>query len=630
MYPEYIPLEDEHVLPAEEQPLPPIVSPTAESPEYVAELDPEEDPEEYEDDETEDGLVDYPMDGGDDGDDDNNESSGDDADDEDEDEEDEEEEKHFVPADSTIVIPTNELVSPPKGTEHIIPPPSTNTTTTGARITVRLQAAISLPPEAKVERLLAMPTPPPSPLASLSPPSTREHWLGARPHLHALSDAITATLPSPPLQPPLYLPLPIDRRNDIPEIEMPPRKRLCLSTLVSRYEIKKSSTARPTRYRVIDYGFVSTLDAEERRRGIGEVGYGIKDTWVDPSKTVHVIAPMTMGEVNIRVTELAKLHEHDTQDLYALLEDAHDKTLRKMGDMRRKMGDLQAELLALREQLRRARQPGGDARFLVKFATYTLLNATLTWWNSYIRSLGPDAYSMNWEVLKKKITDKYCLQGEIKKLEIELWNLKVKGNNVLAYTEHFQELTLICTKFVANETKKIDKYVSRLPDNIYGSMKDSKPKTLDETIELANDLMDQKLRTDVERQTNNKRKADDSFRNNHGHQQQPFKRQNVTKRNNGENLKGNGCFECGAPGHFKRDCPKLKNKDGGNVNAQAWVYAVRNAKKKRNASRDLDSNVVMGTFLLNNRYASILFDTGADRSFISNAFSSLIDIIPTP
>nr|GEW12695.1 hypothetical protein [Tanacetum cinerariifolium] len=280
-------------------------------------------------------------------------------------------------------------------------------------------------------------------------------------------------------------------------------------------------------------------------------------------------------------------------------------------------------------------------------------------------------------------------QGEIKKLEIKLWNLKVKGNDVLAYTEPFQELTLICTKFVVNETEKIDKYVSGLPDNIYGSVKAYKPKTLDETIELANDLMDQKLNTYAERQTNNKRKANDSFRNNHGHQQQPLKRQNVAKvynmgmgekkpysgnlpkctkchfhhhdsrtqkchkcnkvghfacdcrifrnvnvanaqRNNGANPKGNGYFECGALGHFKRDCPKLKIKDGGNVNAQGLVYAVGNAERKGNASRDPDSNVVTGTFLLNNRYSSILFDTDADRSFMSTAFSSLIDIVPTP
>nr|GFA71362.1 hypothetical protein [Tanacetum cinerariifolium] len=107
IYPEYIPLEDEHILPAEEQPLPPAVSPTAGSPGYVVESDPEE----YEDDETEDGPVDYPMDGGDDGDDDGN-SSRDDANGEDEDEE----EEHLASANSAIVIPTDELVSPPEFT----------------------------------------------------------------------------------------------------------------------------------------------------------------------------------------------------------------------------------------------------------------------------------------------------------------------------------------------------------------------------------------------------------------------------------------------------------------------------------------------------------------------------------
>ncbi|GKF54964.1 hypothetical protein Tco_0165304, partial [Tanacetum coccineum] len=120
IYPEYIPLEDEHEFPAEEQPLPPVVSPTTESPGYVTESDPEEDLEEYEDDETEDGPVDYPMDGGEDGDDDNGDSSRDDADDEDKDEGDEadkdEEEEHLAPADSVVVVLTVELVSPPEGT----------------------------------------------------------------------------------------------------------------------------------------------------------------------------------------------------------------------------------------------------------------------------------------------------------------------------------------------------------------------------------------------------------------------------------------------------------------------------------------------------------------------------------
>ncbi|GJZ51532.1 hypothetical protein Tco_0606047 [Tanacetum coccineum] len=187
---------------------------------------------------SEDGPVDYPMDGGDDGDDDDGDSSRDDTNDEDEDEEDEEdeEEEHLAPADSTTVILVDEPVLPPEGTEPVIPPPSTDITI-GARITVWPQTSISLPPEAEVERLLTMTTPSPSPPISLSPPSAGER--------------------------------------------------------LARYEIGESSTARPTRGRGIDYGFVSTVDAEERRQGIRDVGYGIRDTWVDPAEAVPEITPVT-------------------------------------------------------------------------------------------------------------------------------------------------------------------------------------------------------------------------------------------------------------------------------------------------------------------------------------------------
>ncbi|GJU65739.1 reverse transcriptase domain-containing protein [Tanacetum coccineum] len=158
----------------------------------------------------------------------------------------------------------------------------------------------------------------------------------------------------------------------------------------------------------------------------------------------------------------------------------------------------------------------------VKFATYTLLGAALTWWNGHVRTLGHDAaYAMTWDILKKKLTDKYCPKGEIKKLEIKQWNLKVKGNDVGGYTQRFQELALMCTKFLFDETEKVDKYISRLPDNIHGNVMSARPKTLDDAIELANDLMDQKLRTYAERQAENKRKLD----NNNQAQQQLLKKQ---------------------------------------------------------------------------------------------------------
>ncbi|GKG38757.1 putative reverse transcriptase domain-containing protein, partial [Tanacetum coccineum] len=94
----------------------------------------------------------------------------------------------------------------------------------------------------------------------------------------------------------------------------------------------------------------------------------------------------------------------------------------------------------------------------------------------------------------------------------------------------------------------------------------------------------------------------------------PANNNNNNNRNNNNNQQSNSCFEYGAQGHFKRNCPKLNNNDrgnqAGNNRAPAKVYVVGNV----GANPD---NVVAGTFLLNNRYAYILFDTGADRSFVS-------------
>nr|GEU67734.1 reverse transcriptase domain-containing protein [Tanacetum cinerariifolium] len=160
-------------------------------------------------------------------------------------------------------------------------------------------------------------------------------------------------------------------------------------------------------------------------------------------------------------------------------------------------------------------------------SSYDRSGASLTWWNGYVRTLGHEAtYPMTWGTLKKKMTDKYYPNGEIKKLEIELWNLRVKRNDVAAYTQRFQELALMCTKFLADEIEKVEKYIRGLPNKIHGNVMFASPKTLDETIELANDLMDQKLRTYVERQNENKRKTDNSSRNNN---QQPHKKQNVSR-----------------------------------------------------------------------------------------------------
>ncbi|GJX39110.1 putative reverse transcriptase domain-containing protein [Tanacetum coccineum] len=296
------------------------------------------------------------------------------------------------------------------------------------------------------------------------------------------------------------------------------------------------------------------------------------------------------------------------------------------------------------------------------------------------------AYAMTWTELKKKMTDKYCPRTEIKKLEVELWELKVKGTDVIGYNQRFQELALLCGRMFPEESDKIEKYVGGLPDMIHGSVVASKPKTMQEATEMAIEVMDKRIRTFADRQTESKRKFEDTSRNTQNQQQQQNKRQNTGRAytagsgekkqyggskplcskcnyhhdgpcapkchkcnkvghfardcrstanaNNANNQKGTGsgqkptCYECGVQGHFKRECPKLKNNNNrgnqvGGGNAPAKVYAVGHA------GTNPDSNVVTGTFLLNNRYASILFDTGADRSFVSTAFSSQIDITPT-
>ncbi|GJW81518.1 putative reverse transcriptase domain-containing protein [Tanacetum coccineum] len=136
----------------------------------------------------------------------------------------------------------------------------------------------------------------------------------------------------------------------------------------------------------------------------------------------------------------------------------------------------------------------------VKFATCTLQGNALTWWNSHVKTTTHEAaHAMPWRTLKKMMTDKYCPRGEIKKLEFEMWNLKVKGNDVVAYSQRFQELALMCDRMFPEEIDQIHRVRTG-----------------------TNRLKDQ---PGLDRQADNKRKSDDTARNNQN--QQPNKRQNT-------------------------------------------------------------------------------------------------------
>ncbi|GKF79242.1 hypothetical protein Tco_0234810, partial [Tanacetum coccineum] len=162
------------------------------------------------------------------------------------------------------------------------------------------------------------PSPPPSPLSPWSSllPHIPSPPLPPPPSSLYLPPYVPTSLPLPsstlpPLPVLLFIPPPVDRIEDILEAELPPRKRLCLTTPTSRYEVGESSitTPRPTRGHRADYGFIATMGAEIRRQRAEEVGYGIRDVWVDPTEAVKEVALTTLEGVNARVTKLAAVQE---------------------------------------------------------------------------------------------------------------------------------------------------------------------------------------------------------------------------------------------------------------------------------------------------------------------------------
>ncbi|GJT81746.1 putative reverse transcriptase domain-containing protein [Tanacetum coccineum] len=159
------------------------------------------------------------------------------------------------------------------------------------------------------------------------------------------------------------------------------------------------------------------------------------------------------------------------------------------------------------------------------------LISALTWWNSHKRTIGTDAaYALSWRDLMKLMTKLYCLRNEIQKMETELWNLSVKNNDIASYTQRFQELTMMCTKMVPEEEDRVEKFIGGLPDNIQGNVIAAEPTRLQDAVRIANNLMDQKLKSYAVRNAENKRRLDNNYGNNRG-QQPPHKRQNTGGQN---------------------------------------------------------------------------------------------------
>ncbi|GKD64468.1 hypothetical protein Tco_1306576 [Tanacetum coccineum] len=556
--------------------MPAADSPTHQSPGYIPESDPEEEPEEDDEEDPEEDPADYPADRGDDDDDD-----------------DAEEEEHLAPADPTAVAYSAD--QDPYLAYRVT-----------ARMSIRHQAPAPFLSEEVAERLLALPTPPPSPLSPYSSP---------------LPQIPSPPLPisSPPPNGPTYvegslgsraagirqrdaLPSPI-HETEMPEICLPLRKRPRRTTPGPGYEVGESSAAGaarqvgPTTAGQRPYGFADMLDAapgcqtsretpdpiNHKRTGpycMEEEARVSRAAWAqsmdacDQVRSEGISLRTTVMAQQSEITELQAADRRRQNGILDLLkmQPSGNKTV-SVGQLKivKKPQDSDDRASEhgpakdpaepeLPEEAKNAPREGlgglnpmqhqhqitdthtttsihtvpqhqamiergvstcwhrTDGRLdplfermetvfrisnctvenQVKFATCTLMGIALTWWNSH-----------------------ECHQ----EIEAELWNLKVKGIDVVAYNQRFQELALLCDRMFPEETDKIERYVGGMPDLIYSSVVASKPKTMQEAIEMATELMDRRINTFAERQAENKRKFEDTSRNNQNQQQN--KRQNT-------------------------------------------------------------------------------------------------------
>ncbi|GJS33532.1 putative reverse transcriptase domain-containing protein [Tanacetum coccineum] len=266
--------------------------------------------------------------------------------------------------------------------------------------------------------------------------------------------------------------------------------------------------------------------------------------------------------------------------------------------------------------------------------------------------------------MKQLMTAEFCPVEEIQRIEHELWKLRVKEYDIVAYTQRFNELALMCPRMVESESVKVDAYIRGLSENIKGEVTSSRPTNLNEAMRIAHKLMEQKSQARDERILEGKKRKWENFQSGNnsgnaramtaaptegnvssgslhvcercftfhvrpctikcheygkvGHKSRYCKEKSVATGANAQLVWT--CYDCGEQVHTRNRCPKKVNQEE-TREVRGRAYTIKDAKSQ-------GLNVVTGMFLLKNRYASVLFDSGSDRSFVDTKFSSMLDINP--
>nr|GEZ15840.1 hypothetical protein [Tanacetum cinerariifolium] len=240
--------------------------------------------------------------------------------------------------------------------------------------------------------------------------------------------------------------------------------------------------------------------------------------------------------------------------------------------------------------------------------------------------------------LVSEMTEEFCPRSVIQRMEQELYNLRMKGMDIDRYTNQFHELALLCPRMVEPKVVKVEQYLRGLTKSIRGDVTSSQPATINDAVRLAYQLARQLIQDKANEATEGKKRKGEGDMTNAAPNNNETCQKCKNKRHAGDCWKCTKCgklghktdrcwisemsgYNCHEKGHRKKDCPKLgRNGQGGNNRGGVYQLGVVNAQE--------DLKVVTSTFLLNNHYATALFDSGVDRSFVSTKFSTLINIKP--
>nr|GEX79291.1 putative reverse transcriptase domain-containing protein [Tanacetum cinerariifolium] len=239
----------------------------------------------------------------------------------------------------------------------------------------------------------------------------------------------------------------------------------------------------------------------------------------------------------------------------------------------------------------------------VKFAMATLRGRALTWWNERTKAMGIKAANNTpWSEVRKWMTEELCPWSVIQRLEQELYNLRMKGMDIDGYTNRFHELALLCLRMVEPETVKVEQYLRGLTKSIRDDVTSSQPATINDAVRLAYQLVGQLIQD----------KADEAIE--------------------GEKRKGEG--DRGSRGDNRREHNRCQNQRRGNAGAMTNAAPNNNETYQKCKNRRHAGDCWKKTRKLlpvrsySHHYATALFDSGADRSFVSTKFSTLINIKP--